>query len=344
MYHGIGDIRVENIDTPRAAPGEIVARVRAALTCGTDVKVFVRGYPAKQTVQRAVPYVFGHEWAGDIYEIGDGVKGYDKGTRVEALQAVCMNCHFCRRGVFNRCINREGGGREGGAFAEYFRIPKRVVEAGCVVKIPDHLSYEEASLSEPLSTVLHGQCKVEINVGDIVAIIGAGPIGLFHLQLAKLRGAGRTIVSDLVRERLCVAKALGADELIYANEEDPVDRVMNLTHQKGANVVIEAVGTRDTWEQAIKMAAEPGTVLEFAGCPEGTEINFSAEKLHYGELTIVGSYNRTPVDSFRALELLSSGRIEGKSLITRTMSLDEAPEAFQILRTDRREEKIALIP
>jgi len=230
-----------------------------------------------------------------------------------------------------------------GAYAEYIKIPARIVMQN-TQQIPSHVSYEEAPLTEPLACVLHGLEKAHIKLGDTIAIIGAGPVGLLHLITAKKMGAGKIIISDMIDERLQLASRLGADETINARQEDTVENTKELTEGYGADIVIEAIGLPATWEQALKMVRKGGTVLEFGGCPPGTEIKVGTEQLHYGETTILGTFHATPAHFKKALNLIASGTLNVKPLVTRKMRLDSIKEAFEILTTSKTDIKIAILP
>src|SRR3972149_8316032 len=276
MLHGVKDLRVEYVDVPRVGDGEILVKVKAATTCGTDLKIYQRGYVSGVI---KLPTVFGHEWAGDIDEIGKGVSYFEKGMRVRAgNSSPCLRCYMCQKGKFNLCKDMMW---LWGAYAEYIKVPQRIVMLNTQV-IPDHVSYEEAAVAEPLACVLHGVEQAQVGLGDTVAIIGAGPIGLLHLLTAKKIGAEKVMVIDLVDERLECASRLGADETINAGKLDVVDTIHQLTGGYGADVVIEAIGLPATWEQAFRLVRKGGKVLEFGGCPPGTEIKVNAEGVHYG--------------------------------------------------------------
>jgi len=338
LLYGIKDLRVETIDKPEVGPGEALVKVKAATTCGTDVKIFQRGY-VSGVIQ--FPTVFGHEWAGDVAEVGEGVSWLRKGKRVRAgNSAPCLRCEMCGKGNYNLCENMMW---LWGAYAEYVKVPARMVMLN-MQEIPSHLSYEEAAMTEPLACVLHGIEEAQVKLGDTVAIIGAGPIGLLHLLTAKRMGAGRVIISDLVDERLQVALQLGAEEIVNAGNEEPVEKVRRLTEGYGADVVIEAIGLPATWEQALRMVRKGGTVLEFGGCPPGTEISVRTELLHYGEVTLLGTFHATPAHFKKALSLIASGAIKVKPLVTRKMKLDEIRDAFEILTKSKSDLKIAILP
>jgi len=338
LLYGVRGLDLRSIDIPEAGPGEVLVRVRAATTCGTDVKIFQRGY-----VERVIklPTVFGHEWAGDVIKVGDGVSWIKEGMRVRAgNSAPCLRCRMCQKGNYNLCEDMMW---LWGAYAEYIKIPARMVMLN-TQEIPPHITYEEAAVTEPLACVLHGIEEASVKLGDIVAIIGAGPVGLLHLQLAKRLGAEKAIICDVVDERLQVAKQLGADETINSGSEDAVGMVRLLTDGYGADVVIEAVGLPTTWEQALRMVRKGGTVLEFGGCPPGTEIRVSTELLHYEETTVMGTFHATPAHFKEALNLIAFRTIKVRPLITREMKLDEMQKAFEILTTSKSDLKIAIRP
>lgn len=338
MLYGIKDLRVEDVEVPEVAAGEVLVRVKAATTCGTDLKIFRRGYVEKVI---RLPAIFGHEWAGEVVEVDEGLDWPKKGMRVRAgNSAPCLHCSMCQKGKYNLCENMIW---LWGAYAEYIKIPARMVLVN-MQEIPQHVSYEEASMTEPLACVLHGAEEAGVKLGDTVTIIGAGPIGLLHLLTAKRKGAGKVISIDLVEERLSFARKLGADETINAGKENVVKKVRRLTGGYGADIVIEAIGLPATWEQALKLVRKGGTVLEFGGCPPGTGIKVDTELLHYGEVTVRGAFHATPLHFKKALSLIASRTIDVKLLVTRKMKLEEIKEAFEILSTTKSEIKIAIIP
>ena len=338
MLYGVKDLRIEDVEIPKVGLGEVLVKVKAATTCGTDLKIFRRGYVEKVI---KLPTVFGHEWAGEVVEVGEGLEWPKKGMRTRAgNSAPCLHCTMCQKGKYNLCENMIW---LWGAYAEYIKVPARMVLVN-MQEIPQHVSYEEAAITEPLACVLHGAEEANIKPGDTVTIIGAGPIGLLHLLTAKKFGAGRVISIDLVEDRLNFAERLGADETVNAGKEDVVERVRELTGGYGSDVVIEAIGLPSTWEQALKLVRKGGTVLEFGGCPPGTEIKVDTEKLHYGELTVRGSFHATPLHFRKALNLIASRMIDVRPLITRKMRLENIREAFDILMTSKKEIKIAIIP
>jgi len=338
MLYGIKDLRIEEISKPEVNAGEVLVKVKAATTCGTDLKIFQRGYVEKVI---RLPTVFGHEWAGEVVEVGEGLEWPKKGMRVRAgNSAPCLRCAMCQKGKYNLCENMIW---LWGAYAEYIKVPARMVLVN-MQEIPKHVSYEEAAITEPLACVLHGVEEAGVKLGDTVAIIGAGPIGLLHLLTVKKLGVEKVIIIDLVDERLSFAEKLGADETINAGKVDVAEKVRQITGGYGADVVIEAIGLPTTWEQALTLVRKGGTVLEFGGCPPKTEIRVNTELLHYGEVKVMGAFHATPLHFRRALNYIASKTINVKPLITRKMRLEEIKEAFQILSTSKSEIKIAINP
>jgi L-iditol 2-dehydrogenase len=338
MLYGVKDLRLEDTDVPSLGSQEVLVAIKAATTCGTDLKIFQRGYVEKVI---KLPTIFGHEWAGEVAEVGNAGQWPAKGMRVRAgNSAPCLHCAMCQKGKYNLCENMIW---LWGAYAEYIKIPARMVLVN-TQEIPKHVSYEEAAVTEPLACVLHGIEEAGVKLDDNVAIIGAGPIGLLHLIVAKKVGVQKTIMIDVVDERLRLAEKLGADATINSRTQDAVEEVKRLTNGYGVDVAIEAIGLCATWEQAMKLARKGGTVLEFGGCSPGTEIKVNAEMLHYGEMTVLGAFHTTPLHFRKALSLIASRTIDVRPLITRRMKLQQISEAFEILSNSKNEIKIAMIP
>ncbi len=336
MFYGPGDVRLEEVDTPQIEKGEVLVRIRAALTCGTDAKTFKRGHKLVPP-----PSPFGHEYAGDIVKVGKTVEGFEEGMRVVAANsAPCGHCFYCKRGRESLCENLFF---VWGAFAEYIKVPERIVKKN-LLKIPDHVTYEEAALTEPLACVIHGVEESNIHMGDTVVINGAGPIGLFFTTLVKQKGA-RVIQTDLVDERLKAAKKLGADHTINAGkgEEATIQAVKELTDGRGADIAIEAVGYPQIWETTIKMTRKGGTATLFGGCEKDTVITVDTSLLHYNELTLKGVFHHTPHYIKTALALISWGTIDTKTFITEKMPLSKIDEALKKILSQKGV-KIALIP
>lgn len=327
VFRGPGRMDIEEVGIPRAEPGEIVVKVATTLTCGTDLKSFRRGHPLV-----IPPTVIGHEFAGVVVEAGKGIERFPEGTRVAAANsAPCGVCFYCRAGKPNLCERLAEtllGFSVPGSYAEYVKIPARIVRQN-TFEIPPSVSWEQAAILEPLACVVHGNDLAGIRVGDTVAIIGAGPIGLLHLQLAKLNGAGKVVVTDLQARRLEDATRLGADAIIDASRDDQVKEIQKLTDGRGADATIEAVGLPETWQTAMRMTRSGGIALLFGGCPAGTSVSVDTGRIHYGELTIRGAFHHTPSSVEKAFRLISTGVLKTEPFITRRAPLDEVVSALE---------------
>jgi L-iditol 2-dehydrogenase len=337
VLYGKEDVRIESRPVPEVLPGEVRVHVRAALTCGTDVKVFRRGYHARMIVP---PALFGHEFAGEIDAVGEGVKGWAPGMRVVAANsAPCDACFFCERG---RTVLCEDLLFVNGAYAEYMTLPERIVRRN-LLRMPDHVSFEEAAMAEPLACVVRGMEETGVKPGDTVTVLGVGPIGLLFVRLCKLAGA-RVIAVGRRPQRLRVAEELGADVLLSVDEEqDIVSAVRQRANGgRGPDVVVECVGRPETWEQAIYMARKAGTVNLFGGCPADTFARLDTGRVHYDELTIKGTFHHTPETMRTALRLISSGEVPAKTLIQQHASLSELPDVLRSLCNGNAAVKVAI--
>ena len=322
VYLGPEQIELRRVPVPVPGPGEVLVRVRAALTCGTDVKTYRRGHP-----KFPPPFVFGHEFGGDVAAVGAGGEHFRPGMRVTAnVFAECGQCFFCQRGQGNLCEQLE---YNFGAFAEYMTVPAAIVRR-TLFQIPDGVDYERAALVEPLTTVVHGQRLAAVQPGETVAIIGAGgPIGLLHQQLAQRAGAERVIAIGHSDLRLGAAGALGADALVNAKQRDPLEAVRELTGGRGADVVIECAGSRAAWEQAVALVRRGGRVLWFGGLPAGTLVEVDAVRVHYGEITLLNTHGGTAADSRAAFDLLVNGAVDASALISGRVPLEQVEAALR---------------
>ena len=324
--HAPGDLRVEDAPVPDAGPGELTIRVRSCATCGTDAKIFHHGHH-----HISLPRVLGHEIAGEVAEVGSGVHDWSPGDRIQVIAAIpCGICGYCRRGQETVCENLESMGYQyDGGFAEFMRVPHRVLDRDGVNRIPGPVPFEEASLTEPLACVLNGQEIAHVGEGDVVVILGAGPIGCLHVRLARARGAATVILADVNRGRLDLAARAQPDALIESAKEDPVDAVRKLTDGRGADVVVTATGAGQAQEQALEMAARRGRVSLFGGLPrDNPVIRFDSNLVHYQELFVLGAYGSAPHHNREALELISSGAVPVGDLITHRLPLDGVHQAI----------------
>jgi L-iditol 2-dehydrogenase len=339
VLYGKEQLRIERVQVPQLDPGDVLVRVRAALTCGTDVKVFRRGYHAKMI---RPPALFGHELAGDVAAVGSDLTGFHVGQRVVAANsAPCGECYYCKRGQENLC---EDLLFNNGAYAEYIRIPNRIVTKN-MHEIPAHVSYQDAALVEPLACVMRGLEESGVKPGDTVAVIGLGPIGMMFVRLAKAVYNARVIAIGRRRSQLDRAAGMGADEVVL-NEEgsDVVTPVQRLTGGRGADIVIEAVGLPEVWQLAVKLLRRGGVVNFFGGCPEGTDVPVDAGLLHYSELTLKASFHHTPALIRQALDIISRGRVTARDFVNRVEPLSNLLEVMQHLMSHNGHLKTAIIP
>lgn len=336
MYVAPGKLEYCRVPMPQVGPDDLLVKVQTALTCGTDLKTYKRGHPVIKP-----PTLFGHEYAGDVVEVGKNVTKFHPGMRVVAHNsAPCGKCYWCKHHQQSMCSDPI---YKFGAFAEYIAVPGRIAELN-TYEIPESVPYAHAAIMEPLSTVIHGQSKLDIQPGERVAIIGAGgPIGLMHLQLALLRGASQVIAVDMKNFRLQVAKELGATQTINLTETDAVSTIMDLTGGIGVDAVIESAGSPDAWMMALKVARKGGRVLWFGGLPQGAQVSVDSYLVHYGELTMYGIYHCTPLDVYHAYQLILSGRLNIEKLITDKVPLSRVEEAL-LAMAEGKVIKMAVIP
>lgn len=340
-FYKPGELRAEQVPIPKAGPGEVIVKSHVALTCGTDVKMFKRGHPLARP-----PQIIGHEFAGTVYQVGTGVKDFSVGMKVVAANsAPCNNCFYCLMRQPNLCEHLDEsivGFTWPGSYAEYVRIPERIVRQN-TFQVPDGVPLDSVASLEPLACVVHAWDLVGHTPVGTAIIIGGGPIGLLHAQLARLNGARQVTLCDVVPERLREAEKVGVDATINSASENLVDRALKLTNGRGADIVVEAVGRRETWESTLGLVRKGGTILLFGGCPSGTTVPFNAEKIHYGELHIQGAFHHTPAAVERAFRLIVSGQVSIKPLISHEMPLEKAEEALQLMG-DGKALKVALRP
>jgi L-iditol 2-dehydrogenase len=339
VLYGKEDVRIERVPIPAAGKGEIVIRIHAALTCGTDLKVFRRGYHARMI---APPALFGHEMAGVVHEIGPGVRTFKQGMRVVALNsAPCGACYWCVRKQENLCEDLQFNN---GAYAEYIRIPARIVAKNTLI-VPESLPLEHAALTEPLACVVRGLEETGAQPGDSVVVIGAGPIGLMFMHVAQL--SGMKVIAVVKRdEQIASAMTFGATDVVQISADvDAVAAVRGLTpSHRGVDVAIEAVATPLTWQWAVDMVRRGGTVNFFGGCAAGTKVEIDTDRLHYNDITLKASFHHTPAACRKAFDLLASGRFKCSEYITGRAQLSELETVLRRLNDRSNDIKTAIIP
>ncbi len=331
LFYGPKDVRFERIEIPKPGPGELLVKVGAALTCGTDIKTYERGHP---TIIKKVPSTFGHEFSGTVVEVGDGVTKFQPGSRICTCNAVpCGECYYCKSGHGNLCENLT---ILNGAYAEYIVIPAVMVRKN-VYEVPDHITFQEIAVSEPLGTAIHAIRRSGIEPGDTVAVLGSGPLGLMLSRLAVLRGARVILSGEITDERKRVATHFGVKDFVNMLEvleaKDRVQLVKDLTDGKrGVDVAIEAAGFPSAWEEAVQMIRKAGTVVFHGGCKAGTTITLDTHDMHYGEHKLIGVYHQDPDDYRRSVNMLIHRLVDGRQFISETMPLSQVIKAFERIR------------
>ena len=325
VFHGPGDLRDEVLPVPEPARGEIVLRVDAALTCGTDVKVRRRGHPVMIPY---VPTVFGHEFAGTVTSIGAGVTDVREGDRVAAANsAPCGECRMCLAQRPNLCedllfVN--------GAYGEFIALPPRLVQKN-VVRL-HNAPAARAAFAEPLACAMLGIERARVEPGQTVAVFGHGPLGCLLGLVAAARKC-RVILVGKAGWRLDRVRALGIGECVDATAvADVVAELRALTDGRGPDVTIDATGRPEAWERAIAAVSRGGSVVFFGGCAPGTSVQVDTRRAHYEELTLVGAFHHTPELIRQAVEALESGAVTPDGLVTHRMRLDGVHAALDLMQ------------
>ena len=339
VLYGKEDVKIEKVPIPEVEAGEVLVKVQVALTCGTDLKVYQRGYHARMIVP---PALFGHELAGVIEEVGAGVRNFRRGTRVVALNsAPCQTCFYCSRHQENLC---EDLLFNNGAYAEYIRVPRRIVDIN-MLAIPPHVSFEEAAMVEPLACVLRGLHETGVEIGDTVAVIGGGPIGLMFVHVAQAMGCN--VIAVVKREaQIEAASRMGAHDVVHLSAvNDPVQAVRALSPaSRGADVVIEAVGRPEAWIWATEMVRKGGTVNFFGGCTKGSKVELDTNRLHYSEVTLKATFHHTPDSVRKAFALIAEKKIRPTDYITGEAPLSRLQQVLEHMMNRNGDIKTAIIP
>jgi L-iditol 2-dehydrogenase len=329
-FYAPGDVRLEDAPEPTAGDGEIKIRVRACSTCGTDVKISKFGH-----YRIVPPRVMGHEIAGEVVQVGPGVTGWAPGDRVQVIAAIpCGKCPDCLAGHMTVCPNQVSMGYDfDGGFAEYMVVPAQVLAVDGLNRIPEGVSFAEASVAEPFACAINAQELVRVSAGDDVVVIGSGPIGCLHVRIARARGAGRVFLVELSRERLTMAAdVVKPDGAICASETDPVDAVLELTEGRGPTVVITAAASGAAQEEALRMVAPGGRISFFGGLPKDNPvIALDSNVVHYRELMIMGANGSSPAHNKRALAMIADGSVPVADLITHRLPLDRVIDGIGIV-------------
>ena len=337
-FYAPRDVRVEDVERPAPGRGELLIEVLSSNMCGTDLKTFARGHPLVKPGT-----TMGHEYSGVVRGVGEGLD-FKAGDRVVGSNSCpCGRCEMCKRGSYTLCTEiKEAlvGFSVDGSYARHLRIPAGISRENTYRFV--NAKPEEAACAEPLAAAIHALDLARVRRGETVAVVGSGALGLMFLQLLKGEGA-KVIMTNRSEGRLELAERLGADEVIRVSDENLEGSVKKSTAGLGADVVIEAVGRRETWEAAFKATRDGGRVIEFGGCAGGTVVSFDAGKVHYGETAIIGAFHHEPTAFRRAVEAIESGKVNAAPLVTHRLKLEEILDGFELM--EKREAlKVAIVP
>lgn len=326
IFKGVNVISIEDIEAPLLPEGGILLKVKAAGICGTDVRIF-RG---RKMV--TPPKIIGHEFSGEITEVSDSANGYSVGDRV-VVEAIipCGECYACKRGEKNICTGRQTLGYEyNGGFAEYVAVPEQAVSAGCVIKIPESVSFEEAAACEPAAACINGNAKIDGNLRESLLVAGDGPVGLIHTQLGKICGFKKIILAGTDDEKLQIGRELGADAVVNVKNGDLASFIKGNIDEEGIECVVAANNNRNSLEECIPLLKKGGEIIIFAGYKGEETVEINLNLIHYREIKIKGSSGHSAKDMKRAVELLESGELNLKRLITHRFSADDIVKGIEM--------------
>ena len=335
MYYNNRDVRLEELPKPEPGPGEILVKVVASGICGSDVMEWYR-------IKRA-PLVLGHEIAGDIEAVGEGVEGYEIGDRVFVSHHVpCMECRYCVSGHHSTCDTLRSTNYFPGGFAEHIRVPAINLKHGVFI-LPEELTYDDGVFIEPLACVVRGFKLMDFSPGKTVLVLGSGIAGLMNIKLAKAMGAGRVIATDVSPYRLDAAKRFGADAVIEASEDVPA-LVTEANEGRKADFVIVSTGAEQAMLQAFDCVDRGGTILMFAPPIPGTEVCIPIGDLWKDEVTITTTYAGSPEDISETIELLRSGKVKVRDMITHRFGLADAGKGVELVAKAQDSIKVVIEP
>lgn len=324
-------MEIRDAPEPVCSERGIVVKVEACGICGSDLRTYRNGHP-----RVTPPWIIGHEVAGVVVEVGKEVKDFKVGDHVAVAPPVyCGRCWYCKRGIYYLCIDqRELAQAWPGGFAEYMSIPEEALAFGNIHKIPEGLSFEEAAISEPASSCINAHEIAGTSLEDTVVVIGAGPVGCFHVEIARARGARKIILMDVLESRLRLAQRFAPDHLIQSVSESKeyIDEVKNLTNGLGASVIVVACSSGEAQRDALEMAAKGGRVLFFGGLPKNqSQVLFDSNLIHYRGLHIIGATTFSPKHHETALSMFVQKKIHAKEYITHVLPLEHFAKGIEML-------------
>lgn len=317
---------VKGVSDPELQKGSVVLKVKVCSICATDLRIYHYGHPRVQ-----LPQILGHEIAGEVEAVAEEVTNYGVGDRVAVTPRIaCGECFYCRRGQDIYCQNSCTFGYElPGGYAGYLLVPPRGVEHGVLNRIANNLTYEVASLAEPLSVCLRAQKASQVSEGDILVVVGGGPVGMMHCRLAKANNAGKVVLVEKETKRLEYVNLASVDKIIDSTRSEPQTEIMAFTGGRGADVVIVACSSPQAQEQAFTLVSKGGRINLFGGLPPGqSNISIDSNVIHYCEVSVQGSHGSTPSDNREAIDMLAKEILDVSDLITHTFPLDSIEEAF----------------
>lgn len=339
VMYGPGDIRIETIDRPACPEGGLILKVKAVGLCGSDIRNMTT-----DSRKGNYPHIFGHEVVGIVDEVDSGTLEYSVGDALYIYpEDHCLQCESCRSGHSEHCTNPGDYIARQGGFAGYVAVTKEQISRDAIFRVPEGVNLRSASLSEPLSSVYACQENINLTLGDTVVIIGAGPIGCFHAQLAKMRGAGQVIMIEINDKRLETAKQFGVDFTINSLNEDAVQKVRVLTGGKGADKVISANPSVKAQAESIFMARQGGTVVFFGGVPKGSMVEMDTNYVHYNNLWIYGHFGASSMQVQRAFALAISDTFPAERFVTHVLPLSEINQGIALTKSGEAI-KVVLVP
>jgi L-iditol 2-dehydrogenase len=333
VFHGPEDIRLEDIPVPEITEDEALLRVHASAICATDIRVSAYGH---RKIPEGSPSILGHEMAGEISKVGSSVKNLRIGQRVSIAPVTgCGTCRQCITGNFTICRDDRilGLGINGG-FAEFMVIPADYIKRGNVFILPDEVSYETGAIAEPLATAFTGMEACNVKPAAILLIVGAGPIGLMYLMLSKVFGVQQAMISEIMEDRIKIARQFGADHVINPEKENINEKILKLSYGRGPDAIIIAAPSKEAQEQSIELAAIGGHINFFGTLPKGSEfIRINSNLIHYKNIKVLGTTGTTVKNYHRTMELLISKRVDISKLVTARFPLEKYMEAFKLAKS-----------
>ena len=339
VMYGPNDIRYEDVDMPECPEGGFVVKIKAVGLCGSDIRNLTT-----DSRKGAYPHIYGHEVVGEVCEVAPGVEEYKVGQMIYVYpEAHCLKCENCRSGNHEQCTNLDDYTEKPGGFAQYIAYDRKRVERGATFVIPEGVDPIAATLAEPMSSTYACVENINVTLGDTVVIIGAGPIGIFLSVLSKMRGAKKVILIDINQARLDKAAEFNVDHLINSSQVDPVEEVLRLTNNIGADKVISANPSTKAQQQAILMAKKAGIVVFFGGVPKGALTELDTNIIHYNGLWIYGHYGANSIQVQKAFELAISKDFPADKIITHALPLKDINKGIELTKTGEAL-KVVLLP